>query len=343
MHFGDAARVEAVKEAAKGRWVELFIEAGMDESHFKKQNVPCPLCGGRDRFSISKNPRWEGSWLCRGCGHGDGISLIQKHKGCGFLEVLAWLEDRLGIQRPKRQKAGLKRSSGRRRPAGMDERLEHARPIHPESAAWRHLSARRISDEVISRAKNLFSCEDEPYWDSDADSSGGAAAKRLPAMLAAVLDAQGETVALHRTYLTEDGQKADVPNPRKLVGSFSGDSPAIELFEFDEVLGAAEGIETALSAAELFSIPVWSLVNAGQLAKFRIPEGLKRFVVFADNDENFTGQAAAYELARSVKRENPGCLVEVMIPEKAGSDWNDVLAARKSSGSRQMKRPRGSA
>lgn len=332
MHFGDAARVEAVKEAAKGRWVELFIEAGMNERHFKKQNVPCPLCGGRDRFSISKNPRWEGSWLCRGCGHGDGISLIQKHKGCSFSEVLAWLEDRLGIQRSKHPDSGSKRKYGRRAKAGIDERLEQARPIDAESAAWRYLSARGISDETLRRAKNLFASESEPYWDSDSESSGRpAAAKRFPAMVAAVLDAQGETVALHRTYLTEEGEKADVPSPRKVVGSFSGESPAIELFEFDDALGAAEGIETALCAAELFSIPVWSLVSAGQLAKFRIPEGLKRFVVFGDNDENFTGQAAAYELARRVKRENPDCRVEVMIPEETGSDWNDVLAARRSS------------
>lgn len=331
MHFGDSTRVEAVKRAAEGKWIELFIEAGIDAKHLRKQNVPCPMCGGTDRFSISRNPRYEGSWLCRGCGRGDGISLIQKYRRCTFSETLSWLEARLGIQWRSEADSKLKSRSRRKDENKLDELLDRAAPINPEGPAWKYLLSRGISPATLSKARNLFEVDDEPYWDTKEEFADGTSAKRFPAMIAAVINAHGETVALHRTYLNEDGKKADVPSPRKIVGSFSGESPAIELFEFDEVLGAAEGIETALSAAELFSIPVWSLVSAGQLTKFRIPAGLKRFVVFADNDENFTGQAAAYELARSVKTNSPACIVEVIIPKEAGSDWNDVLASRKQS------------
>lgn len=93
-------------------------------------------------------------------------------------------------------------------------------------------------------------------------------------------------------------------------------------------MGIAEGIETALSAQLLFSVPVWAAISAGALLKWKPPEEAKGIIVFADRDESFAGQNAAYSLAYRLKTE--GFSVEVRMPDaEEGRDWNDALISRK--------------
>jgi len=53
---------------------------------------------------------------------------------------------------------------------------------------------------------------------------------------------------------------------------------------------------------------------------------VRQVVIFADNDENFVGLAAAYEKARALHRK--GFEIEVQIPPDVGTDWADVWAAK---------------
>jgi putative DNA primase/helicase len=43
--------------------------------------------------------------------------------------------------------------------------------------------------------------------------------------------------------------------------------------------------------------------------------------IYADNDESYTGQSAAYTLARRLKA--MGIRAQVFIPNAAGKDWAD--------------------
>ena len=52
-----------------------------------------------------------------------------------------------------------------------------------------------------------------PYW------HGAEKLGPFPAMVAPIVAPDGRTVALHRTYLTADGRKADVPTPKKVTGA----------------------------------------------------------------------------------------------------------------------------
>jgi putative DNA primase/helicase len=146
----------------------------------------------------------------------------------------------------------------------------------------------------------------------------------MPAMIAMVCDAEGRAVTIHRTYLTMDGKKADIKSPKKLMppkGTVSG--CAVRLFDPENgLLGVAEGIETAVSCQQLFGIPTWAAISTNGIETFIPPKGVRKVVIYADNDPNFAGQKAAYVLANRLYLKD--FIVEVLIPDVVG-DFNDLL------------------
>jgi putative DNA primase/helicase len=90
-----------------------------------------------------------------------------------------------------------------------------------------------------------------------------------------------------------------------------------------EILGIAEGIETALSASILDAIPVWAALNTSLLSKFEPPPGVLRLRIYADRDE--PGLAAATHL---MERLQGRVALEIRIPSAPHKDWNDVLQHR---------------
>jgi putative DNA primase/helicase len=71
----------------------------------------------------------------------------------------------------------------------------------------------------------------------------------------------------------------------------------------------------------LHGVPCWAALTADNLKGWTPPAGVKRVIVFGDNDHSLTGQAASYELGRrliAAKYE-----VEVRLPAMLGEDWND--------------------
>lgn len=147
-----------------------------------------------------------------------------------------------------------------------------------------------------------------------------------PAMIALVTGTDGRAATLHRTYLTKGGEKAAVERPRKLMEGGLPKGSSVRLGPYDAALGIAEGIETAFAASELFSVPCWAALTAGNLAQWVPPDGVRDVVVFGDSDLTYTGQAAAYALANRLSCN--GVSVRVELPDQ-GQDWNDVLQQQK--------------
>jgi putative DNA primase/helicase len=103
---------------------------------------------------------------------------------------------------------------------------------------------------------------------------------------------------------------------------------AVRLGPADVKMGVAEGIETALSAAQLFGFSVWACLSAGALVKWEPPPGARSIVIFGDRDESFCGQMTSYSLAYRLKTMYRSLTeIEVRFPVDGFGDFNDQLCA----------------
>lgn len=308
-------RIDRIKNAAEGHWPEIFASVGMDAALFQRQNRPCPLCGGRDRFSFFAK-EVGGRWYCRGCGMGDGIKLVQQFTKKEFVQTLVHLETLLGLPVPKGKQGRYERSAVARHKLWAEKQRaeqsalwEKAFPlgeIDRQTPVWRYLCARGLGDLVPSRELRFvkkLACWEVP----DGQNIDGAAKARLvgefPAMLARLTNAEGKFITLHRTYLTADGSKAPVHSAKKLAAG-AVENGVIRLYPAGGVVCLAEGIETALSVHALTGLPAWSVVSLPGMKRFgpeTIPDGVRTIRICGDNDRSYAGAA--------------------------GTDWNDVLLA----------------
>lgn len=147
-----------------------------------------------------------------------------------------------------------------------------------------------------------------------------------PALVALVTHAETRApLTLHRTWIRADGRKADIDPPRMLLGGHAKKHGVICLWPDDAVtvgLAIAEGVETALTLAHDYK-PVWSLIDAGNLADMPVLGGIATLVIGADHEDAGikAATAAAGRWARA------GNDVRIIAPETARGDWNDQKAA----------------
>lgn len=164
--------------------------------------------------------------------------------------------------------------------------------------------------------------------------SGGS----FPAIVAAVVGADGEHAATHRTWLDQHAPgrwgKARVANAKMTLGLYWRGSIRIwrgasgkPLREAppDEPVVIGEGIETCLSIA--LAVPEYRVLCAvalGNLAAIALPPQLRQVILAADNDSKPQAQRA---FQRAVEAHlDAGRQVRVARPE-IGKDFNDVLQA----------------
>lgn len=137
-----------------------------------------------------------------------------------------------------------------------------------------------------------------------------------PAMIAAVSDASGEIVAIHRTYLL-----ARLKTDKRMLGPCG--SNAVWLARPGRVIAVAEGIETALSAMQMQGLPTWAALSASGLQNIKLPRGITEVIICADGDA--AGRAGAQALARRLICEGRTARIR-QAPD--GKDFNDVLRSR---------------
>lgn len=162
--------------------------------------------------------------------------------------------------------------------------------------------------------------------------------RKLPAMLASMVNLEGEHIATHRTWLRADGRdKADLADAKKAMGRFRGGFIPLRkgsqrcsmkgLAPGTRIL-ASEGIENALTVALVKPddriIAAVSLSNIGGLV---LPDKCPLYII-ADRD---TGIQQADALAGAVARqEEAGREVFMIWPPEGYKDFNQVIDKRAS-------------
>lgn len=287
-------------EAAKGKWKQILTTFGIDGHALDGRHHACPCTGeGEDRFRFA-NREGSGSYFCA-CSDGSkgGIGLLECKTGRAFKDLAGEIDALIGNSHERIER--------------VQTYAERLREIAKPSQRSGYLASRGL--EV---APGLLFAKGVEYRDD------GEVVGKFDAMLAPITRA-GRFQTLHVTYI-DNRAKAAVRCPRKVLPGGQLAGGGVELYPAAEVMGVAEGVETAIAAHMLSGLPVHAALNTDMLAKWDAPAEAKAVTIFADNDRNFAGHKGAYALAHRLVLK--GVLVTVQFPPEVDTDWNDVLLSQ---------------
>lgn len=293
-------------KAATGKWNMIFAHYGLP-TYTGNKHVDCPVCQSKKSFRVDDKDG-QGTWICK-CGAGNGFKLLELVTGKDF-KTLAREVDRL---------TGNEYQTDARAPTQLMDKVGDARD---RFLSLPKLAGTQAQDYLYSRGIYAMPRGGVRYSQAEYD---GEYQRVIPCMFAIASNEYGEPVYKHLTYI-ENGKKAEVETVRKMytLQEYQG-SVAVKLFQVGDVLGISEGIESALSAAAIYKMPVWSTINATIMTRFRAPTGVTSLYIFADNDRNGTGLAAAFSCGRAnILSRNDVQEVFIRWP-KTLNDFNDFL------------------
>lgn len=282
-----------------GKWPAIFEHYGLPpvtgKRHYKGE---CPSCGKKNKYRCD-DKNGTGSWVCV-CGSGNGWKILEIATSKDFKTLAGEIDSAFG-NTFKGESAP--KQTGSRLSAAM-ARVKSSQKIKGTNAQA-YLNSRGIYDMPT---KGSFSSNGNMY--------------------SIATDSLGKPVYSHETYLDGD-KKASVEITKKAISLVPEnqyiDMAVIRLFEVTSTLGIAEGIETALSCKQIYKCNTWSTMNSGFMKKFRAPTGVSHLIIFADNDKNGTGLAAAFECGRAnVLAKNDVSRVTIRWPGDV-EDFNDML------------------
>jgi hypothetical protein len=306
---------DAVRNAAKGRWLEIFeavAPALKDAVQNCPDHVPCPIAGGTDGFRLFKDADETGGGISNGLGAMFEFDLLMWVLDRDFPTVLNDVADYLGINgswkqenfQAKANPNATTSNTGRQ----MDEKTLLKRR-HNLRETW--MSSVKLTSGKATQARRYFvnrgldlnkldletlsetvrfnpSCE---LWHKKRFVG------RYPAIISLVSYSDGKPACIHRTYLDHNGNKLSLVidgekvDPKKLMGRCENRKlagGAIRLggnqLSSNGEFHVAEGIETALSVMQAKRVPVWPCVNSTLLGLVEPPEGTKRIIDWSDKD-----------------------------------------------------------
>lgn len=335
--------VNEVKSRADGRWEAIMSRLAPNLAQAierRGKHVPCPIHGGTDGFRLMKRFDEVGSGVCNTCGvFKDGFSLLMFARQYSFRDALEDVAREVGLCGESKDHIPLPKPKPRpvvntkQEDEAIRRRLrwvyESTIPIRSPNAEPARLYLRNRGLTLVPAMLRMH--PGLHYRDLEGNRLGP-----FPTLISPIVDAQGRGICLHRVYLTPDGKKAPVGEPKKLM-SHPNDVPmqgsAVRLFRYTDTLAVAEGIETAIAVTEATRIPCWALITSTLMPEFVPPSDVKRVLVFGDKDRptkiypKGAGQEKAQELVKrlwALGVKASLALPPSDIPEGAKSvDWLD--------------------
>lgn len=143
--------------------------------------------------------------------------------------------------------------------------------------------------------------------------------KAIPCLLLKVQKTPNDELsAIHRIYLSENGHKATIKQPKMALGSIKG--LGIWFGEPGNKLWIGEGAEEALSIRSMNRPFAVSTINATNFHNLTIPEYVKEIILCPNSDE--AGKRSCQKALKSYKMK--GRKIKIAIPPP-GKDFNDLL------------------
>jgi hypothetical protein len=254
---------------------------------------PCPVCGGKDRFSVNIKKQL---WYCRGCDKGgDVIGLAQHAGGATFAEAVVALsgESRISFKPPPRK----------RDPGAEDDDVRRRREIARWLWAQRQPLAGSIAETYLRTARGYGGPLPatlgflRPFRDYPPSLIVAFAMpeEAEPGVLRAPLAVE----AVQLIALKPDGSgKASVEIPKRTIGSPKGIPIVVAPPNDLLAISIHEGVEDALSAHEAAGLGAWASGGASFLPNLAdaVPSYVETVTVVAHRDE--AGRIGARALAR---------------------------------------------
>jgi phage/plasmid primase-like uncharacterized protein len=330
--------ISEIKSLCHGRWDQVFqtmapaLNDALDSIHHVPKHVPCPVHGGKDGFRFFRDAVDTGGGICNTCGpRSDGIAMIAWVNGWTVGETLRELTSYLGGHKitapaPRVQKSEKDVGAENER---LNKKLidiwKQSVQVHESIAepARLYLARRGLPTAIFPSVRFNPSL---PYYE------GKQLKGNYPALVAMVENVNGQPVTLHRTYLSSDGTKARVDEPKKLMmypSTRSMTGCAIRLANHSSILGLGEGIETTLSGMLAMGIPGWATINADLMESIVLPPEVTHVVIWGDKDISRRGEKAAKTLIQRLWAEGRVAVAFFPVdPVQTGQksiDWNNVL------------------
>lgn len=259
-------------------------------------------------------------WLCRCPSHNDKSPSLSLRVGTsGALLVHCFTGCDWRIVKDELKARGL-----------FEGRIRRQRANFPERKQEQNLAAVRIWTESCDaestpahgylwmRGYNQVPLPKSIRYHSNLKHPNG---KFYPALVAAVaIHPLTHILSIHRIYLGSDGNK--IQSDAKLsLGPCKGG--AVRLAAAGATLALTEGIETGLSVMQATGLPVWACLTANGIENVKLPDCVKRVLIYADNDRFSTSEGAAKKAARRFCME--GRNGEIYTPPTVGTDYNDYF------------------
>ena len=280
----------------------------------------------------------KGFFHCFGCGaHGNAIDFVMRRQNLDFRAAVELLESENGLRTLQAASPAPPRPQARQvQDIDKAERVRRiwagAYEIHSGNFVDQYLRGRAMVPPAEYGFGNMSV---NAGWPADLRFAPelwhGEEKCRMPGMVAAMWRPDGTLAAVHRTYLKITGvgvTKAGTKRDKAMYGDVRG--AFIRLAEDREQMLGGEGIETTLSAMQLYKRAGIAFGTAGAMQRVEPPFLCSDFIYAADwNAKSRVGERAAWKGAKAF---GAGRRVIVKVPRisRAGrdkADFNDELQA----------------